>query len=366
MKNHKGSVGIENNNGRLRLRLPRQLFRGKQHYLYLGLSDTKANRKVASAKAGLIEADIIFERFDPSLQKYKSPSHRKVEISALTLTEIWAQYSEFKSQFLSASSVRDFKKIANHINNFPTQSLDQRRLILHYCRENLTADTTRRVITQLNACCEWAAKEGLISNNPFEGQNKWIKGALPRTIHPFTVAERDMILRGFEAARHKHYYPLVRFFFMTGCRTSEAVGLTWGHVSDEYITFDEAVVEGHRKQTKTGKSRVFPINKILKELLIEIGQATPLNLDKGTSQPVFTDTAGNLIRPNNFLRRHWQPVVKSLDIPYRPQYNTRHTFITFCLESGVPVAQVAAWVGNSPRVIWEHYAGFLPSEVPEF
>jgi hypothetical protein len=53
----KGSVGVETFQGRLRLRLPRQLFGGKQKYLTLGLPDTDTNRPVSctreSAPAGL-------------------------------------------------------------------------------------------------------------------------------------------------------------------------------------------------------------------------------------------------------------------------------------------------------------------------
>jgi hypothetical protein len=52
-RSSKGSVTVETFQGRLRLRLPRQLFNSKQKYLTLGLTDTDANRKVAEAKAGV-------------------------------------------------------------------------------------------------------------------------------------------------------------------------------------------------------------------------------------------------------------------------------------------------------------------------
>nr|WP_072143599.1 DUF3596 domain-containing protein [Pseudanabaena sp. 'Roaring Creek'] len=57
--------------GRLRLRLPIQLFEGKQKYLTLGLSDTKINFKIAEAKAQEIQTDIVLERFDYTLDKYR-------------------------------------------------------------------------------------------------------------------------------------------------------------------------------------------------------------------------------------------------------------------------------------------------------
>ncbi len=70
----KGSVQVKDHYGYLRL-----MFRvdGKRYFLSLGLPDTKTNRKVAEAKAQLIESDICYERFDPTLAKYKpeySPS----------------------------------------------------------------------------------------------------------------------------------------------------------------------------------------------------------------------------------------------------------------------------------------------------
>jgi len=63
-KASKGTVGIESFQGRLRLRLPRQLYEGKQKYLSLGLPDTVVTRRAAKAKAQLIESDIALERFD--------------------------------------------------------------------------------------------------------------------------------------------------------------------------------------------------------------------------------------------------------------------------------------------------------------
>ena len=69
-KNCKGSVGIEVLGSRLRLRLPRELYNGKQKYLSLGLTDTPDNRKLAEAKAKLIESDIERERFDCTLVRY--------------------------------------------------------------------------------------------------------------------------------------------------------------------------------------------------------------------------------------------------------------------------------------------------------
>jgi integrase len=327
------------------------------------LADSKENRRLAQAKAAQIESDIILERFDQTLQKYKPYVAPRQESGGQLLCDLWQQYTLFKSRTLSPSSIRDFKKVANHIQRLPSQSLSRSRVITNYILDNLSPDAARRVIMQLNACCEWAAEREIIPTNPFKGVRS-LKVSSGRAINPFTAEERDLIIEVFEREpQHQPYSTFVRFLFLTGCRTSEAVGLQWKHIdpSVSFILFQDAVVEGHRKgTTKTGKTRRFPINRTLKELLLSLQPSSPK-----PELPIFTDSVGGLVRPNNFLRRHWHPVVKSLPICYRPQYNTRHTFITLCLDEKIPIAQVAAWVGNSPRVILDHYAGLTRAEVPE-
>ena len=91
----KGSIGLESFQGRLRLRLPRQMYSGKQKYLTLGLADSPENHASAELTARQIELDIITGNFDPTLARYKPKTHltlvKPVESpqKALTLTELW-------------------------------------------------------------------------------------------------------------------------------------------------------------------------------------------------------------------------------------------------------------------------------------
>ncbi|HLO48260.1 MAG TPA: hypothetical protein VK211_07555, partial [Kamptonema sp.] len=127
------------------------------------------------------------------------------------------------------------------------------------------------------------------------------------------------------------------------------------------ITFSEALVEGNRKDTKTHTIRKFPVNDKLQSLLLEI---KPMIVNPNTS--VFLGPRGAAIDGHNFLNGAWKAVLEELAITYRTVYNTRHSFISLCLDSGVQVAQVARWVGNSPQTIWKHYAGLVSTQaVPE-
>lgn len=374
-KASKGSVGIEVFQGRLRLRLPRQLYGGKQKYLTLGIADTPENQKFAASKAKQIELDILAGYFDATLEKYKpqtnlaSVESSKSNQAELPINVLWDRYAAYKSKTLSVTTInKDYKRIKNHIASLPTRKLADAVPIRDFLLSQLSVNSAKRVLTQLNACCDWAVDSGLITKNPFDGMAQTVKTLAKDeedSINPFTRDEQERIIAAFAKHRYyQHYTSYVRFLFMTGCRTSEAVGLTWEHIDEKLtrITFREAVVEGNRKDTKTHKTRRFPINDSLKGLLLSIKPESCKS-----SSPVFQAPRGGMIDAHNFLNRAWKTVLSESKIQYRSQYNTRHTFITNCLEAGVSVVQIAKWVGNSPEIIMKHYAGIIKQvEVPEF
>lgn len=130
-KPNNGSVGIKSFQGRLRLRLPRQLDGGKQKYLTLGLDDTQEHRQIAEVKAQQIESDIANECFDPTLAKYRPQTHltllqfveepQKVD----TISELWDRYIEHKRQSLKPRTLDKLAVLEKQIKPCPYQSFDQ-------------------------------------------------------------------------------------------------------------------------------------------------------------------------------------------------------------------------------------------------
>jgi len=220
----KGSVTVESFRGRLRLRLPRQVFGGALKYLSLYLPDTPENRQVAMAKAKIIEADIALERFDPTLQRYKSPY---ASDDSPPLIELWQKYTEWKAPHISPSTLnKDFKKTANHIRRLPTQRISQARLIRDWLGNNLSPNVAKKCLMWIKGCTRWACEEGIIAVDPFAGMTirSPVKKEKRDRREPFTPGEKQQILAAFDD-RHPHYGPYVRFLFLTGYRTSEANGL---------------------------------------------------------------------------------------------------------------------------------------------
>lgn len=372
----KGTVQIKNSNGCLQLVFS---YGGKRHYISTGFTDIPTNRKVVEMKARQIELDILSGHFDPTLAKYKPESLHSTVTPIFTpiskpkfnvgpsLVELWEKYTDFKRPSLSPSTIaKDFTNVSRCIDrNLPTKTLDGAVTIRDWLVANKSSSAAKRILTQLNACCEWAVKSQLIKLNPFEGMSTDIK--IPKgskedgDINPFSIFERDQIIAAFQSNQnYKHYASLIEFLFYTGCRPSEAVALQWKHISKDFssIRFEQAVVISQSGLTckpglKTQKRRIFPVNARLANFLKSI------KTSKMTSEAkVFPSPEGKWIDVHNLAQRAWKTVLSTLsEIEYRKLYQTRHTFITLALDNKMDVKDVAKLVGNSPEIIYRHYAG---------
>lgn len=332
-------------------------------YISTGLDDTPANRREVDARCWAIEEDLRLGMFDTTLERYRKPTPQVRRTPPLN--ELWQQYIEFKRPSLAPTTYEKLHKtwFTNHINSFPTQELSRAVSIRDHLLKNTSPATTKRLLYELSACCYWAVKSGIILTNPFAGMANEVKtpAGSSSAIDPFSTSEREAILGAFKAhPRHQHYYNFVVFLFLTGCRTGEARALQWRHITKDnrHITFCESYDAGLRlrKGTKTGAVRRFPCNAPLQELLHQHRSAAT-----SSDELVFSTVTGKVIG-NDFLKLVWRDVVLRLVEEgavrrYRPQYNTRHTFITDALESGLDAKDVAYLVGNTPKVIYEHYAG---------
>ena len=273
-KSAKGSVVVFNSHDRLQLRFR---FGGKRRYISLGLSNTSINRRYAELKAAEIEQDILKERFDNTLEKYKSASDREknalsasLEAFEPDLNELWQKYSEFKKPQVSPSTyAKDFKRHRNHIAALPTHSINEASAIRDWLLEKKTVDTAKRCLTQIKACCRWSMAEGLIQTNPFALMKIQLpKGADENAdVNPFTKEERDLIIKTFAEDRYYSYYtPYVQFLFLTGCRPSEAIALQWKHINLlKVVQFRQSIVISEdglicKDRLKNQKKRDFPIN----------------------------------------------------------------------------------------------------------
>ncbi len=398
---------IEINQGKYRIRLPRSIANqnngvaNENRRVCTRLEATEANYPAVARIALQIDLDLHNGCFDSTLEKYREAFKPKTYLkivppsvvvlepkqqTELDLLQLWDRYSLYmKPQLAETTYQKDYvRKYRNHIANLPKHSLEDSVEIRDYLLGNVTASTAKRVLTYLSACCGWAVKSRLIKENPFDEMSEDIKLKKKDTdtIDPFTASERDIIIKAFEEhPNYCHYASFVKFLFHTGCRTGEAIALQWGNVSPDCksITFSESYDGGTktRKDTKTGKTRKFPCNDLVKEILLSIRPETPSK----TAQ-VFYSPTGLIISNTRFTNQVWKGcrsgkkvykgivtdlVNKGIIERYRCPYTTRHTWITLALEKGLSVSQVAKLAGNSPKIVLEHYASnLLKIQIPEF
>ena len=393
-KSKKGSVQIRNSNGRLQLvfshpiATPSGEIKAKRFFVSTGHEESPFGRQHAQVLAAKIQRDIDYGEFDASLTKYK-PAAALTTVESIAahpvappkpdLADLWEKYAEFKLPQVSQSTYAvDYRRYRNHTAELPTREIEAAIAIRDHWIATLTPDTAKRTLTNINACCNWALKSKLIDTNPFQGMAVDVqvpKGdAEEADINPFTREERDAIIQAFEINNlYRYYAPLVKFLFFTGCRPSEAIALQWKHVGDRFILFEQAVTISKKglalkRGLKTQTQRRFPINPQLKEILNSI-QPDPCKPDDF----IFKSKQGKFIDFGDFLNHAWkgyknrhgkqidgiltQLVKQGAISEYRRPYQCRHTFVTLCLEADIDAKDVAKWVGNSPEVIYRHYAG---------
>jgi integrase len=352
-----------NTHGRLQLRFS---FGGKRHYLTLGLSDTVVNRRLAELRAAEIEKDILYERFDVTLEKYK-PQALLATVAASEpsqnakpqLDELLAKYSLFKKSQVSPSTyAKDYVRHRQHVDNLPSKSLDHAIAIRDHLIRTLTPDAAKRCLTQIKACCNWAVQDGLIDHNPFGSMLIKVPKGMGEDadVNPFSKAERDAIIEAFSGDRYyRHYLHYVQFLFYTGCRPSEAIALKWKNIDKGAVRFREAVVVSEdglvlKEGLKTQRKRDFPITPELQTILDSFrpSKADPEDL-------LFRSPKGKFIDQHNFANRAWKKMLDKCGIEHRKSYQTRHTFITLCIEAGINSTAIGRWTGTSAKMIDQHY-----------
>lgn len=188
---------------------------------------------------------------------------------------------------------------------------------------------------------------------------------------PFTQQEVSLILQWFQT-HQPQYHDIILCLFLTGMRTSEAIGLRWQHIdfNDRCILISESMPDPQRngrrvrKDTKTGIPRRFPLSGTLLELFTRLHSPTC-----GYDDLIFTTDRGKPIDDHHLSQRYWKKCLIECNIPHRSLYNTRHTFISHFLHKTKDVVACASLTHGSrsgAQTILTHYAGILERvEVPE-
>lgn len=383
--------------------------------------------------------------FDPTLAKYglgggkyakmadvlQLPGTAQLE-SEITVGECWEAYKNWKKTVIEETTFKEnFRGFDNALkglvwnNSGHKHHQENRDLFVLTCDQKsqiqdgidaISLSAKKYLVFCLNEAFEFCKTKGMLTNpsteNPFimdkysapdvttqqkyasvivNGEEKqWheIKGEKDAETdrRAFTKIERDIIIKAFyesESATKRHLAPLIEFYFLTGCRTSEALALNWGDIDfrRNLIRFRISLGASTRrvKSTKTGEIRLFYFknDSRLRELLLEIKTNNTGSLifpgknGKYLHISAISDSwlgkkSSKILADGTKKTYHTLGVVTQLIgsgaiSGYLSPYHTRHTYITLTAHANADnnnaLLHIATSCGNSVDVILRHYLG---------
>ncbi len=354
----------------------------------------------------------------------------------ITVGEMWEAYLEWKCTVIEETTFKGvFGTFTNSINGQKwnknnrqyLQSEDILSVIelvnknkIQFILKNMVLSVKSYFINELNEAFEFCKQKGMLVNptteNPFvldkystpalttqqkyaskiiNGEEKqWHEVTDEKELEDdrraFAKAERDIIIQSFYESNKacvRQYASLIEFYFLTGCRTSEALALNWNDVDFErgVIRFSKSLGVTTRKikETKTGETRLFYFgkNSRLRELLLKLKNESTSSLvfsnkkGKYYSQSSISNTwigfsIKKILKNGTEVEYHYPGVVtqlveEGLISGYLSPYHTRHTYITLTAHANAhnnnALLHIATSCGNSVDVILRHYLGVAES-----
>lgn len=389
----KDNVGIEAYKGKYRLVIARAYSR--MHYgveqkrpsTGLSVLDSKgkidtANADVVSVKISQMHNDLANGYFDKTLVKY-GLAETKLEVidggkqKQPSLLELYDIYCESRKGSVAETTLK--LKFKGEYKRAITEAIDaageNALAIRNWLVEHRNSKAAKDSLAYLSKTCQLGIKQGLRTDNPFDGMAEEIKlnkGSKTKqnndnddndgNARAFSISEMNAIIEAFETPNRKHLAPIIKFLFWTGCRTGEAIAFKWHDVKwdNEFIVFRRTYNPKLKlfKSTKTEVIRYFPLpkNSELWNLLKSLPQG-------GLDDIVFKSKLGGVIYINQ-LFLIWKgnsntnhpgvipQLIKEGKVKeYLKLYATRHTFISHQVNiHKIPITTVAQWVGNGAMV----------------
>lgn len=215
--------------------------------------------------------------------------------------------------------------------------------------------TVQRCRTTVSALFTYAVREGYVTRNPVRavrmprGESRNSEG-----IATFTDDELAETLAK-QRTLNPRMADVTEFLSLTGLRWSELRALRVGDVLEAplpRLRVDKAHSDNYReKGTKTGKARTVPLSARAVEIAMSRREG------QAAGDYLFTGETGVQLRGNLFRRL----VDFGTTAPERTVHDLRHYAASHWLRSGIPVHQVAKWLGhanaNTTLRIYAHVLG---------
>lgn len=227
-------------------------------------------------------------------------------------------------------------------------------------RPELSGKTLSNYLSVLRESCTLAVRDGILPSSPVDGIEgpSWQK----EPPDPFDPQEREAIIALAHQRYPGHVHNMIEFWFWTGLRTGELLGLHWENVdlTSKTILIREALVRGERKaSTKTSTARTVILNS---RALAALQRQRALTQIQGGAVFRHPATGEQWVREQQFRQSFWRHILKALSMRHRRAYNCRHTYATAMLMSGMTPAFCARQLGHSVEVFLRTYSRWIDGQ----
>jgi integrase len=422
-KGKKGIIQVREDSGSVKACFPRSFFEhGKQIKLATGISlsasdwEAQASRlqrrlqlELEEGKLSKPDGTFNLDRYQDVLEEYGLRAKLKVvrenvslpesqdsspPTPKMGLLEVWDIYCEYKKPSLRESVYEHkYQGVYKRYLQSAIEAVKSEDAIKirNWLIENRNPVTVKRVLSELSKAHQFLIRQNNsdIKHNPYDGLSEEIQSlgakgqklgevkidddALDKS-KAYTWDEALIILEYIKNnKRISHWYNFVKFKFLTGCRTGEAIALMWQDVDwdKERIlirrSYDRETKKFYPlKNDSTYKGelvRRFPMPKDgeLWQLLKSIEQGQD-------NEVVFKSKSGKIIdscifsvawsgSQNGKYKGIIPALVKQGKLTkYLSAYHTRHTFIYHAIfDLGHDEKVVSKWCGHTVGVSAKHY-----------
>lgn len=264
----------------------------------------------------------------------------------ITVEDACARFiDDLKSRGLSPDTIAKFrllseelKEMGGHIDKVKPNDLAKLRE-----KWNLKPSTAIKRLERLRSFFRFCVDRGWIEKNPAQSLRAPKETVIP--VKPYDAQELEKIawaiplfpIKGiYGEANRERIAAFVAVLRWTGLRIRDVVQLRRDSVKNGYITL---------RTQKNGKPVKLPLHP-------------EIHLEGLGDEYLFWSGAGN---PKSCVG-DWQRTFRRLGLVsgvHIHAHRWRHTFATDLLSKGVPVSEVAAILGNSPRIVDKHYSQWI-------
>ncbi len=306
---------------------------------------------------------------------------------AMSILEIWDMYCEYKRNKVAETTYRiNFQRNWTNPIVKAIAVVGEDAVKMHnWMLENYNHETVKKVLSNLSHAYKLAIKQKIAFDNPFDGLSDDIEIKPKDRIisqdnkiaedldlldksKAYTWHEVQVILEYVQNnSRVSHWYSFIKFKFLTGCRSGEAIALWWGDIfwDNECIFIRRSYSQDCKiyKPTKNGHKRKFPMpkNGELWNLLKSLPEGQPNeNVFRSRKNKVLSDTSFQQIWSGRIDAKAKGIIPTLIEqgkvSKHLPPYNTRHTFINHQINDiGIAPHVVNAWCEHSEDVSKAHY-----------